>query len=196
MRTHRVAAPRRTNPHSSEPSNRVSPALPLWTINDSAIRSAATCSRRCRFEARAALPVPGVSSSPPCDRRGRRPAVESHVGSGSARRHGRRVGPRATRRCIAEIAIAVCIGSADRWTANVGSPRSALSGSLVVRREMLFAELKQGPLMLPGPLQARRSEPPRVALPVAPRPLGTMPPSWPSSLGRDRGRAHPHLGGR
>ena len=32
--------------------------------------------------------------------------------------------------------------------------RSALSGSLVVRREMLFAECKQGPLMLPGRLQA------------------------------------------
>jgi hypothetical protein len=36
----------------------------------------------------------------------------------------------------------------------------------------------------------------RFALPGASRPVGTMSPSWPSSLRRDRGRAHPRLGGR
>ena len=94
---------------------------------------------------------------------GRRPAVESH---GKQQREAPRPAGRSTctRRCIAEIAIAVCIGSADRWTANVGSPRSApsrardLADKMPVqqRRRVCAGRRESGPSVAPQRLQLQR----------------------------------------
>ena len=92
-------------------------------------RSSGHAQRRCRFEAKAAPPASGESSSPPCDRRGRRPAVESH-GKGEVRSSSRSVAP-----AVPEHRRAVKALAASRSAALLQQPALVVASATVSRAQ-------------------------------------------------------------